>query len=349
MKKHLFNLFILILAGFLFVGCRESSLSEPASTATATVTPPPIPTGTDTLTPTATFTQTPTPTLSAGDIFLDSSRQWKVAFVDPDSQQVCIMAGDGSGKVCSDYVDYDYPGGFRRKLGSWSPDGSKFALDRNDDTGIYIWNMVEDMVPFKKSGDGLIYRQPVWSSDGNLIAYQVGTVSYWDVPADTVGIYMESLDHTHKSHISSRYSSADWSPDGQKILFSEVVRSSSNANIYVTGSGGTDPRLLGGDSSGGSQPIWSPDGLHIAFLQRAEANILRLCVMDADGSNLRTLAEVAYANPYARYNYSWLPNGEQILYSDQLIDVASGTVTRLHFPFDPSSAVWFMRSEVKNP
>lgn len=73
---------------------------------------------------------------------------------------------------------------------------------------------------------------------------------------------------------------------------------------------GTDQRQLTTDERDG-MPSWSPDGTKIAFMRRGENSTKpifgSLYVMDADGSNLRSLGVVG-ADP------SWSPDGSSIIY-----------------------------------
>jgi Tol biopolymer transport system component len=245
------------------------------------------------------------------------------------------MYGDGSSTSCLDYIDYDLPNGYRRKLGSWSPDGSKFAHDRNDDTGIFIWDLNGRVTAFQESGEGLVFRQPFWSTNGEYIAYQIEPVAQWNIPADVPGTYIESLDHSYKSRISPEEVSVDWSPDGQSLLFSD-------GDIYIAMSNGANPSKLTHDTAGYAYPTWSPDGLLIAFL-RLDGSYNELYIMNADGSGIRKVAALDFRNSYAMFNYTWLPSGRYILYDDHLIDTETGISSHLRFPFDPSSAVWFTK------
>jgi Tol biopolymer transport system component len=296
--------------------------------------PEPVMTSTPIPTYTPAVTLPPTATALPGELFYDMSRQWRVAFVDTVSRQVCVMYGDGSRKACLDYNDYDYPDGYRRKLGSWSPDGSKFAYDRNDDTGIFIWDLDEGLTAFQESGDGLVFREPSWSTNGNYIAYRIEPVAGWNIPAHVPGTYIESLDHTVKLQISQENVSVDWSPDGQSTLFSD-------GDLHIAMSDGANPRKITRDEAGYLHPRWSPDGLQIAFLRQNELHI-ELYVMNADGSGIHKVTNLAFRNPYSMFNYTWLPSGKYILYDGRLIDIETGLSSELRFPFDPSSAVWFM-------
>ncbi|HSL46546.1 MAG TPA: hypothetical protein VK897_24140 [Anaerolineales bacterium] len=321
MKKILLYSLLLISTGWLIPFC--GTQPEPITTSV------PIPTSTATAMP------SPVPTLSPAELFAKMSQIWRVAFVDTSSRKLCVMHGDGSSTSCLDYSDYDYPKGYRRKLGVWSPDGSKFAQDRNDDTGIFIWDLKGDLTAFQESGEGLVFRQPFWSTNGEYIAYQVEPVAFWNISADVPGTYIETLDHSYKLRISPERVSVDWSPDGHSLLFSD-------GDIYIARSDGANPHKFTHAKAGYLYPSWSPDGLRIAFLREA-GPYNELYIMNVDGSGVRKVATLEIRNEYAMFNYTWLPSGRYILYDDQLIDIETGISSHLSFPFEPSFAVWFTK------
>jgi Tol biopolymer transport system component len=71
-----------------------------------------------------------------------------------------------------------------------------------------------------------------------------------------------------------------WSPDGTDIR-------------RLTAPGQAQPFLLVGD------PTWSPDGQYIAFECTEDANMMYICIMNADGSNVIELTE--------GYSPAWSP------------------------------------------
>jgi Tol biopolymer transport system component len=74
-----------------------------------------------------------------------------------------------------------------------------------------------------------------------------------------------------------------WSPDGKHIAFSAIANET--FRLYVVNADGSELRRIT-DGPQDNWPIWSPDGAEIAF-----ARGQGLAVMDADGSNQRTLNE----------------------------------------------------------
>jgi Tol biopolymer transport system component len=73
---------------------------------------------------------------------------------------------------------------------------------------------------------------------------------------------------------------------------------------------GTADRTILSPTASGDPSAWSPDGAHIAVMNDLEPGGGRLYVMDADGSNLRVLAEDV--DP----TVAWSPDGTRLAYVD---------------------------------
>ena len=102
--------------------------------------------------------------------------------------------------------------------------------------------------------------------------------------------------------------SPTWSPDGRHIAFSSDR--DGNADIYVMGSDGSNPRRLTNHSAADGVPSWSPDGRHIAFSSDRDGNA-DIYVMGSDGSNPRRLTNHSAADGVP----SWSPDGRHIAFS----------------------------------
>jgi TolB protein len=76
----------------------------------------------------------------------------------------------------------------------------------------------------------------------------------------------------------------DWSPDGTKIAFASAREGS--VHVFVMNADGTDQVQLTPSPGGYLSPRWSTDGTRIALSQSGT-----LMVMNADGSDLRTIFE----------------------------------------------------------
>ena len=89
----------------------------------------------------------------------------------------------------------------------------------------------------------------------------------------------------------------DWSPNGAELAYTGAV-SDAQTNIYICDARGKRTHRL--TKHGGSQPVWSPDGKYIAFI-----NNNGLYVIERNGHGLRRIASVPPASPYPT-SKAWL-------------------------------------------
>jgi TolB protein len=116
----------------------------------------------------------------------------------------------------------------------------------------------------------------------------------------------------------------NWSPDGQKILFTSYVADLSttitNAEIYVMNADGTGQEQLTYDGVEKRGPGWSPDGKRILFACRQGAInnngmvSFELCVMDAVANSRITQLTFNNRNDLTP---TWSPDGQAIVFHRQ--------------------------------
>lgn len=131
---------------------------------------------------------------------------------------------------------------------------------------------------------------------------------------------------------------AQWSPDGETILFTSTVALDGNwdadqissTNIWtINPSDGSDLTPLTSCSSGGgsNQAMWSPDGTRIVFASTMEPGDPTNCfftqnniwVMNSDGSGLMNLTDLleTYGNAMEP---QWSPDGSQVVFVSDMSD-----------------------------
>lgn len=188
----------------------------------------------------------------------------------------------------------------------WSRDGKRLLFARRnrmtnkDSLFVIRADGSEKEADLKPIADGRLGR---WSPDeGKLAVVGVGLKDGKEVWRIQVLSTAEAAAKTTSSFTLGEewgpVVSMDWSPDGKRLLFSFLHQP--KYEMYVLDLEAPDPRRVPAADTGqnAAYGTWSPEGDQILFREAADTmnpaptgNLSRLCLMKADGTNVRVLWE----------------------------------------------------------
>lgn len=248
----------------------------------------------------------------------------KVAFVSnftnsgPGEWNVFVMQAAGTGdeiNLATQITKYSSGAKVIDDL-AWSPDGSRIAYTRGNNSGDdSVWVVNADgttTFPLEIGGGG-DKQHPTWSPDSSKIAYAVvkNAPEQIYVASSTGGIgppLANGVGHE-----------PTWSPNGSKIAFDAYHSGGFGyVDLHVVNVDGSGTPLIVPPSSFTEWTFnaWSPDGGRIAYRATAASGATVYRVMNADGSGDHPLAVPGEGD--ARYA-SWSPDGSRVVYEGALL------------------------------
>lgn len=221
--------------------------------------------------------------LASSDANSSNYQQWspdwspdssQIAFVDYEYRKTYVIKANGSNlRVLTSAAGGGGP--------DWSPDGSQIALfAESEQTGkVELYVIDTDgrnprQLTFSEKDNNASY--PVWSSNGEKIAYFLNTSQSNNLfVIDANGRNLRQLTFGDKIQCEYFRDEIEWSPNGTRIIYKAV-----SANNYVFDANSGDmkpfPKLL--------FPSWSPEGTRL--IGDTAGHIF---IFDADGNNSHQL------------------------------------------------------------
>jgi eukaryotic-like serine/threonine-protein kinase len=171
-----------------------------------------------------------------------------------------------------------------------------------------------------------VQAQPAISPDGRSVAFVSNRDGHYNIYVTLVsGGSLVQITNTPDLKESPR-----WSPDGTKLVYSQLNDSGVQDIWEVPALGGTPRRLI----FDAKDPDWSPDGRSLAYLNMADDTIW---ISDASGQNRRRVMPPP-ASPLANTEPRFSPDGRELAfilrpggpYGELAVaDIASGKVRQL--------------------
>lgn len=133
---------------------------------------------------------------------------------------------------------------------------------------------------------------------------------------------------------TSMHSLISWTPNASALIFTGLD-GNNDTQIYIVNSAGQNLRPLTNGTDKKSDPLWSPDGIHIAYSQAMSPNGYHdIFLCNSEGGNQRNIT--ATPNDSERYPH-WSPEGKRLLFTAneppnaalRLIDTTTKVTTTL--------------------
>ncbi len=191
------------------------------------------------------------------------------------------------------------------------------------------WTVSTNVIPdFRVTYNSAHDRQPVWSPDGQWIAFIAQRVGDWD-------IYKINKDTGESSVVRlTTFSGFDLEPSWHPNANNKIVYSRGSAkgfeDIFVMNTDGTGTQQLTNTTDFDEYPDWSPDGTKIVYASVGGIvnGTKQIWVMNSDGTGKKRLNTIYGIQP------AWSPDGTKIAFKS--------------YSGGPAN-IWVMNSDGTNP
>ncbi len=213
----------------------------------------------------------------------------------------------------------------------WHGDRIYYISDRGESgrMNLYVHDLqseetrkLTDFTDFDIKFPSIGQRHIVFENGGYIYRFNLATEEYQQV---SIRVRDDRLTGRGGLTDASEFiHSIDVAPDGNRALFG------ARGDIFtVPARDGITRNLTGTSGIHDRNPVWSPDGRHIAFISDKSGED-EIYVIPQDGSG--EMRQVTTGADTYKYRIAWSPDSEKILWADKklrlnMVDVASGDIT----------------------
>ncbi len=103
---------------------------------------------------------------------------------------------------------------------------------------------------------------------------------------------------------------ADWSPQGDEIVYSSFGFEDAHRSLYITDLYGVRGERISPPGMDSNSPAWSPDGRYIAFMGASSRTIWDVFIYDLQTGEIQTV----FDSPGTDSNPTWSPDGRYLAF-----------------------------------
>jgi eukaryotic-like serine/threonine-protein kinase len=204
------------------------------------------------------------------------------ARISPNGKQLALHTSDGKENIVSIYDlngtvpmrRLTFGGGNDKPI--WTTDGQRivFTSDREGDRGLF-WQPADGNGPAErltKAEQGTGLQSEAWTPDGKTLIFSVARGGDWRLSTLALG-----ADQKPKPLIAGWAANSSISPDGRWLAY--ISNETGQQEIYVQSFPPTGAKYQV-STSGGRNPLWSPDGKQLFYLQSEAAGTMQIVSVD---------------------------------------------------------------------
>jgi len=182
---------------------------------------------------------------------------------------------------------------------AWSPKGSliAFEADRGNSkelSAVYVMSASGGKLRrITRPAPPMSDYKPRFSPDGTRLAFVRARGTADNAPAALFTVRLDGTGLHRLTSFSLHADDSDWAPDGKRIVFEAYPNPAAFGDIYVVDASGGRPVNVTRNpvgQAGCADPVWSPEGRKILFLDNRRVNGVPrtgLATMNSEGSDRR--------------------------------------------------------------